>query len=196
MAGHWLVWSAHSAAGHPLLKTAGVSEAVGFSLFTETAGFQLETQIYVIALYDVAGTGMAELIWAAGVVGAAAYVFSWFWTIMAYYQTYLNNLLSYALVPWDAWLFIRAIVDRSPGHLLAAAILLFASITSNAQVAIKMAILAVSWAPVEAVCCHEVPWRRGIAYCTGMLVAAGSWAAFLLALAMALRVFTGYCILP
>jgi len=70
VAGHWLVWSAHSAAGHPLLKTAGVSEAVGFSLFTETAGFQLETQIYVIALYDVAGTGMAELIWAAvGVAG-------------------------------------------------------------------------------------------------------------------------------
>ena len=93
-------------------------------------------------------------------------------------------------MPWEAWLFIRAIVDRSPGHLLAAAILLFASITSNAQVAIKMAILAVSWAPVEAVCCHGVPWRRGIAYCTGMLVAPGSWAAFLLALAMALP---GFC---
>ena len=59
-------------AGHPLLKTAGVSDAVGFSLFTETAGFHLATQIYVIALYAVAGTGMAALIWAAGVVGAAA----------------------------------------------------------------------------------------------------------------------------
>ena len=104
MAGHWLVWSAHSAAGHPLLKTAGVSDAVGSSLFTETAGFQLATQIYLIALYAVASTGMAALIWAAGVVGAAAYVFSWFWTFTAYYQTYLNNLLSYALMPCEAWL--------------------------------------------------------------------------------------------
>jgi hypothetical protein len=191
--GIWPNWSGYAAAGHPLFKTAGVADAFVFSLFTQSAGFELGTQIYVCSLYVVAGTGMYALVChtggsrPGGVVAAAAYVFSWFLTFTVYYQTYLNNFLTYALMPWAALFFIRAIAEKSRAYLFAAAVVLFVSVTSNAQVSIKLILFAVPLAFVETVICRGVPWRRWFVYSAGLGALALSWAVFLIVPALAQR---------
>jgi hypothetical protein len=191
--GSWPNWSAYSAAGHPFFKTAGVADAFIFSLFTQSAGFELGTQIYTCLLYVTAGAGMYALVCHLGgartgaVVAAAAYVFSWFMTFTVYYQTYLNNFLTYAIMPWAALFFIKAIAEQSRRYLFAAAGMLFLSVTSNAQVSIKLILFVVPLAFVETVICRSLSWRRWFAYSAVLGAMALSWAVFLIVPALELR---------
>lgn len=190
--GDWPNWSSHSAAGHPFFKTAGVVDAIVFSLFTQTAGIELGTQLYASFLYVISGIGIYCLICftggtrAGGIVGATAYVFSWFLTFTAYYQTYLSNFLLYAFMPWGALFFARAVVEQSRAYLLASAGVLFLSITVNAQVSIKVLLFAVPIALVETVV-RGIPRSRWFLYSMAFVGLALCWSTFLIIPALAYR---------
>ena len=190
--GAWPNWSAHSAAGHPAFKMAGVVDAVCFAPFVELFGVEAGAQVYAVALYALAGLGMYALgrdltqSVLGGVVASAAYALSWFITFTAYYQSYLSNFLSYALMPWCALYFIRALTERSRGALLVAAAMLFISIASNAQVAVKVVLFVVPLAYLV----HANAgggWRPWIVQSAVLCGLAGCCALFLIAPALMMR---------
>ena len=191
--GDWPNWSPYSGSGHPFFKMAGVSDAVLFSIFTKSAGMEVGTRIYACMLYVVSGTGVYALIRRMGgtapgaIVGATVFVFSWFLTYTAYYQTYLNNFLSYALMPWGALLFIQAISTGSRSALFAAAGIVFISIASNAQVSIRLLLFCIPLAYVETVLCRGGHWRKWFECCALIVFLALCWSAFLVYPALMLR---------
>ena len=192
-AANWPEWSPFSAAGHPFFKMAGLSDALLFACFIAPLGMDVGTQVYAISLYAASAVGLYALArhlgatQAGAVVAAAAYAFSWFLTYTAYYQTYLSNFLSYAMMPWGALLLAVAIRSSSRGHLLAAAAMLFVSMTSNAQVSIRFMLFVVPLAWIDAVICGGANARRALFYCTGFVGIAVCWSAFLIVPALALR---------
>lgn len=192
-AGIWPDWSPFSAAGQPAFKMAGFVDAAVLALFSEGIGIEVGTRIYVALLYMVAGGGMYALARTlsrsvvGGVVASAAYSFSWFLTYTAHYQAYLSNFLSYALMPWCALLFLRAICRASRGALLASAIMLFVSVTSNAQVAVKVMLFVVPLSYVVAVRTGVAPLRRWLLYSVLFGLFAAWWSSFLIAPALMLR---------
>ena len=191
--GIWPDWSPFSAAGQPAFKMAGFVDAAVFALFSEGIGIEVGTRIYVALLYMVAGGGMYALArnlsrsTVGGVVASAAYSFSWFLTYTVHYQTYLSNFLSYALMPWCALLFLHAICRASRGALLASAIMLFVSVTSNAQVAVKVMLFVVPLSYVAAVRTGAAPLGRWLLYSALFALFAAWWSSFLIAPALMLR---------
>lgn len=148
-AGGWPAWTMYAAAGQPVFKISGVADALVLGSLSGLFGPSASTQVMTVGLYLLAGWGMFTLAYylvrsaPGALVAAVAYVFSWFLTYTAYYQAYLNNLLSYALLPWCAWLFVRAVRTGERWLLLGAAGLLCASILSNAQVSLKVVLFVV-----------------------------------------------------
>ena len=191
--GGWPNWSSHSAAGHPFFKMAGVSDALVFGSFVGPLGAELGTQVYVVLLYSASALGVYALAryWGASqsgaAVGAAAYVFSWFITYTSYYQTYLNNFLSYAMMPWGALCLGRAMRREASGQLLLAAAMLCISMTSNAQISIRFALFAMPVAWIDAVVGGGVRIRRALLYSAAFVGLAACWSAFLIVPALALR---------
>jgi hypothetical protein len=191
--GTWPNWSAFSAAGQPAFKMAGVIDAACLGAFIELLGLEAGARVYATALYAVAGLGMYALgrdlsrSVLGGVVASAAYSLSWFLTFTAYYQSYLSNFLSYALMPWCALFFIRAVATRSRGPLLAAAAILFVAITSNAQVAVKVVLFVVPLAYVVNVVNGDVSWRRWGVDSAVLCFWAACWALFLIVPALMMR---------
>jgi len=121
------------------------------------------------------------------IVGATVFVFSWFLTYTVYYQTYLNNFLSYALMPWGGLLFIQAIGTGSRSALLGAAGIVFISISSNAQVSIRLLLFCVPFAYVETVLCRGGHWRKWFEYSAWIVLLALFCSAFLVYPALMLR---------
>lgn len=191
--GNWPNWSPYSAAGQPAFKMAGFTDAVILSLFNEGIGLEVGTRLYVVLLYVVAGTGMYVLARKlsgsthGAVVASAAYSLSWFLTFTAYYQSYLSNFLSYALMPWCALFFINAIRKASRGALLGAVCILFISITSNAQVAIKVVLFVVPIAYVTLVQTGIAPRSRWLLYSALFGLFALWWSTFLVVPALMMR---------
>jgi hypothetical protein len=191
--GEWPDWSSYAASGQPAFKMAGLSDALIYAPFLKVAGLEWGSRIYACSLYVLAGTGMYRLARMAtrsplgGVVASVAYTFSWFITYTAYYQSYLSNFLSYALMPWCSLFFIYALCAKSRGYLLATAVLVFISVTSNAQVSIKMMLFALPVAGIYTVLGTEVKWSRWAAYSVLVCCFALWWSAFLIVPALALR---------
>jgi hypothetical protein len=191
--GNWPDWSSYSAAGQPASKMAGVVDALILSLFTAGIGIETGTRLYAVLLYVVAGMGMYALARyltksaLGAVVASASYSLSWFLTFTAYYQSYLSNLLSYALMPWCALLFIYAVCRASRAALLAASLMLFISVTSNAQVAVKVVLFVVPLAYVVAVRMESASLRRWFIYSALFCLFAAWWSGFLIAPALMLR---------
>ena len=191
--GAWPEWSQFSAAGHPFFKMAGLSDALVFAAFIGPLGLKAGTQVYALALYAGAAGGLYVLARRGGaseagaVVGAAGYAFSWFFSYTAYFQTYLSNLLSYAMMPWGALLLAGAMSKGSRGQLLAACGLLFVSLTSNAQVSIRFMLFALPLAWLDAVLWGGAAARRIASYSVAFVAIAVCWAAFLIVPALALR---------
>jgi hypothetical protein len=191
--GNWPDWSSYSAAGQPASKMAGVVDALILSLFTAGIGIETGTRLYAVLLYIVAGMGMYALARyltksaLGAVVASASYSLSWFLTFTAYYQSYLSNLLSYALMPWCALLFIYAVSRASRAALLASSLMLFISVTSNAQVAVKVVLFVVPLAYVTAVRMESAPLRRWFIYSVLFGLFAAWWSGFLIAPALMMR---------
>lgn len=189
----WVNWSPFSAAGQPAFKMAGVTDALAFGVFINSLGLEAGTRIYVCMLYLMAGTGMyvlGRLVSGSvlgGVVAANAYVFSWFISFTAYYQSYLSNFLLFALLPWGALWSTQAIVQRSRGALLAAVAVVFIGLTSNAQVAIKMVLFMVPFTYLYAVYSEGVSWKRWLGYSVLLGGSALCLSAFLIVSAIGLR---------
>ena len=192
-AGNWPNWSVYSASGQPVFKMAGITDAIILFGFIQLGGIEAGTQIYACLLYALAGMGMFVLARylvgsvSGSIVAAAAYVFSWFLTFTAYYQAYLSNFLSYALMPWCAYLFIRSIREHSWGRLLGAAGILFLSITSNAQVSIKVLFFVVPLAFVCTVLSGPRDVKGWACRSILLVIFALWWSAFLIAPALAIR---------
>jgi hypothetical protein len=192
-AGNWPDWSPYSAAGQPTSKMAGVVDALIFGIFTTGIGIEAGARLYAVLLYVVAGMGMYALArYLTGsvlgaVVASASYSLSWFLTFTAYYQSYLSNFLSYALLPWCALLFFYAICRASRAALLASTLMLFISVTSNAQVAVKVVLLVVPLAYVVGVRAGAAPLRRWFIYSALFGLFAAWWSGFLIAPALMLR---------
>ena len=147
--GHWPNWTAVSATGSPLFKMGGLTDALIFSIFTGTLGYDLGPRIYVFVIYCVSALGIYRLVrlWKIShnpaLVAVTAYVFSWFLTYTVDYTTYLSNFLLYALMPWGALCFVLALRRESMGFLVLSSFLLFLAIAANAQVSIKFALFVV-----------------------------------------------------
>ena len=190
--GTWPDWSPFSAAGQPAFKMAGLVDAASFGLFLELFGTEAGSRVYAVALYVAAGLGMYALVRdltrsaLGGVVSSAAYSLSWFLTFTAYYQSYFGNFLSYALMPWCALYFLRALAKGSRGYLLAAASMLCVSVASNAQVAVKVVLFVVPLAWVVAVGRGRSP-RRWAGYSAALCLWAACWALFLIVPALMMR---------
>ena len=192
-AGIWPDWSPFSAAGQPAFKMAGFVDAAMLAVFSEGIGIEVGTRLYAVLLYMVAGGGMYVLArnlsqsTLGAVVASAAYSFSWFLTYTSYYQSYFNNFLSYALMPWCALLFLHAICRASRGALLASAFMLFASVASNAQVAVKVVLFVLPLSYVVTMRTGAAPRRRWLLYGALFGLFAAWWSAFLIAPALMLR---------
>jgi hypothetical protein len=191
--GSWVNWSSFSAAGQPAFKMAGVTDALALGIFVNSLGLEAGPRVYACILYLVAGTGMYVLgrmvskSVLGGVVAANAYVFSWFISFTAYYQSYLSNFLLFALLPWGALWCTRAMVEESRGALLAAVAVVFIGLTSNAQVAIKMGLFMLPFSYLYAVSIEGVPWKRWLGYSMLWGGSALCLSAFLIVPAIALR---------
>lgn len=144
-------WSSFSAAGHPFFKIAGLFDCVVLAHLSRLFGPFGGTRVFILFFYQIAASGVFALTrrltrdsWAA-CVSTTAYVFSWFLTFTVYYQANLSNFALYALLPWFVYWFYLAVERERVVFGFAAGILFFASITANAQVAIKILLLAVVW---------------------------------------------------
>ena len=148
--GHWPNWTSISAAGSPLFKMGGLTDAVVFSAFIGSLGYDLGPRLYVFLVYCVSAIGIYCMVrlWDishySALVSVAAYVFSWFLTYTVDYTTYLSNFLLYALMPWGALCFVLALRRKSFGFLVLSSFLLFFAIAANAQVSIKFALFIVA----------------------------------------------------
>ncbi|MBN98111.1 MAG: hypothetical protein CME16_02505 [Gemmatimonadetes bacterium] len=137
-------WSYFSASGQPFFKIGGLSDSVVLALLTAGLGTFGGMKAFVALFYLVAAAGCyvlgCELIKdrIGAMVGTGAYVLCWFLTVNIYFQGYLSNFMSYALLPWFAWLYYRAVHRRSLQCAILAGLILFLSLTSNAQVALKL----------------------------------------------------------
>jgi hypothetical protein len=191
--GNWIDWSSFSAAGQPAFKMAGVIDAAILGTFNQFIGLETGTRVYAVVLYLVAGMGMYSLACditrsaLAGVVASAAYSLSWFLTFTAYYQSYLSNFLTYALMPWAALFLLHALMQRSRGYLLATALILFVSVVSNAQLAVKVVLFIVPLSYVILVRSGKVEIRFWLFYSTLLGFFALWWSSFLIAPALQLR---------
>jgi len=191
--GDWSDWSSFSASGQPAFKMAGVLDALVMGLFTSALGLEVGARFYAVLLYVIAGMGMYVLARdlsesaMGGIVASVSYSLSWFLSFTAYYQSYLSNLLLYALMPWCALFFIYAICRASRGYLLASALILCISVTSNAQVAVKVVLFVVPLAYVVAVHTKSASLRRWLVYSILFGLFAAWWSIFLIAPAMVMR---------
>ena len=137
-------WSYFAAAGQPFFKIGGLSDCVVLALLSWIFGTFGGIKAFVALFYLIAAAGCFVLGRQvtrdpiAAVVCAAAYVLSWFLTITVYFQGYLSNFMSYALLPWFVYLYYRAVYNTRLEYAVGAGIVLFLSITSNPQVAIKV----------------------------------------------------------
>ena len=144
-------WSYFSAAGQPFFKIGGLSDSVVLAALTAGLGTFGGMKAFVGLFYLVAAAGCyvlgRELIRdrIGAMVGASAYVLCWFLTVNIYFQGYLSNFMSYALLPWFAWLYYRAVHRRSLQYAIAAGLIFFLSLTSNAQVALKIFAFTSIW---------------------------------------------------
>ena len=175
-------WSPYAASGQPFFKVAALSDCVVLAFFSSFLGPFAGTKAFVLFCYLLAAGGSFYLArkfvsdpWAA-VVCAAAYVLSWFLTFTVYFQAYLSNFMSYALLPWFVLSFYAAVEQRKKLWAVLAGILLFLSITSNPQVALKLLFLGGIWTGMSF--WGEKTGRRSWILCAGIIVVVGLWLAF------------------
>ncbi|MEE3233039.1 MAG: hypothetical protein VX294_02650 [Candidatus Latescibacterota bacterium] len=190
--GCWPNWTSLSAAGHPLFKMGGLTDALIFSAFVGSLGYDLGPRLYVFMIYCVSAVGIYSMVrlWDvthySALVAVAAYVFSWFLTYTVDYTTYLSNFLLYALMPWGALCFVIALRRQSFGFLLLSSLLLFFAIGANAQVSIRVALFTVAAGLIDRghKGCHNIKF---FSYTISYLLMAASLAAFIIVPAIDLK---------
>ncbi|MBM3279380.1 MAG: hypothetical protein FJY95_15070 [Candidatus Handelsmanbacteria bacterium] len=188
--GVWPAWTLSAGAGQPVFKISGIADALVLGALGALFSPSTATQVMTVGLYAVAGAGMFTLAHSlvrsapGAAVAAAAYVFSWFMTYTAYYQAYLNNLFCYALLPWGALLFVRAVRTGERRALLGAAAVLGLSILANAQVGLKVMLFVLPLGLVYGAVGHPRA-LKGWMLASGLVVGfALWWSLFLIAPAL------------
>ena len=189
---NWPNWTSISAAGHPLFKMGGLTDALVFSFFIGSLGFDLGPRIYVFLIYCLSAIGIYMMVrqWDishySALITVAAYVFSWFLTYTVDYTTYLSNFLLYALMPWGALCFIIALRKRSIEFLFLSSFLLFFAIAANAQVSIRVAFFVVAVGLIDK-SERDIQWTSFFSYVASYVLIAGSLAAFIIVSAIDLK---------
>lgn len=144
-------WSHFSAVGQPFFKIGGLSDCVILALLSVVCGTFGGVKAFVVLFYLVAAAGCWVLARevvrdrTAAAICAAAYVLSWFLSINVYFQGYLSNFMSYALLPWFLYLFYTAVHRAQLVRAVAAGLIFFLSIASNPQVALKLFVCGAVW---------------------------------------------------
>jgi hypothetical protein len=188
LAGEWPNWSPYAACGQPFFKVAGLADSALLAGLMGLAGTFGGLQVYAVGLYLAAALGCFRLgLWLTGDRSAAlfvagAYVLSWFITFTAYFQAYLSNLLVYALLPWFALLYDQAVGKGCAKRALGAGLVLAGCITTNPQVALKVAAIGGVWVLLKT-----PHWRKAL-WISGIIALAALWvAAFNLVSALEVR---------
>ncbi len=190
--GHFPNWSPFSGSGQPFFKIAALSDGLLLAGLSAVLGTWGGVKAYVLLGYVLAALGtylLARRLFGnsiASLISSAAYSLSWYLSITVYFQGYLSNFMSYALLPYFVLFLLEAFEDRRLDRCIAAAWILCLCITSNPQVAIKVMGLGLAFIIVAG-------WQRrhehtdGLKYVGGAIVLAVCIASFSVISALSLR---------